>query len=52
MLSWGFSSHGEAPLATRLSRRPEKSAMKMATAPGCCGNIIATLYPPHPYRQD
>lgn len=27
--------------------------MKMATAPGCCGgNIIATLYPPHPYRQD
>lgn len=38
-----FSSHGEASLATRLSRRPEKSAMKMATAPGCCGNIIATL---------
>lgn len=48
----GFSSHGEALPATRLSRRPEESALKMATAAGCCGNIIATLSPPHPYRQD
>lgn len=43
MLSWGFSSRGEAPLAPRLSRRPEESAWKMATAAGCCGNIIVTL---------
>lgn len=47
MLSCGVSSRGEAPRATRLSRRPEKFALKMATAAaGCC------VVPPHPYRQN